>query len=246
MHRNKTSLLLQMLKPLTAAVSLALAAILTWSVFTLPPYPDQVQKLAFENIRSSGVENSVTAVLLNYRGYDTLLEIGVLLLAAIGVLAVGAPSRLRPYRKPRPILLLLLQKLLPVIVILSGYILWVGKYAPGGAFQAGALLAGGAILYVSAMDRPIRVKPGTFKPAMAAGLLVFAVVAVATLITRGQFLGYPVAYAGSLILAIEAAATVSIGAILILLFIGGEPPDDFSGAGQSIDSQNSKKETEAK
>ncbi len=38
---------------------------------------------------ASGVEHPVTAVLLNFRGYDTLLEIAVLLLALLVMLAVS-------------------------------------------------------------------------------------------------------------------------------------------------------------
>jgi hypothetical protein len=48
-------------------------------------------------------------------------------------------------------------------------------------------------------------------------------VALATMMVRGNFLQYPVAQAGTLILVIEAAATISIAIILTLLFIGENP-----------------------
>ena len=37
------------------------------------------------NLAASGVESNVTAVLLNFRGYDTYLEITVLLAALLGI-----------------------------------------------------------------------------------------------------------------------------------------------------------------
>ena len=68
---------------------LTLTGILGWTVWTLPPLPNQMLALVSSNMPISGVDNPVTAVLLNFRGYDTLLEIGVLLLAAVGVLSVS-------------------------------------------------------------------------------------------------------------------------------------------------------------
>ena len=41
------------------------------------------------NLQVSGVSNPVTAVLLNFRAYDTLLELAVLLAAVLGILALG-------------------------------------------------------------------------------------------------------------------------------------------------------------
>jgi multisubunit Na+/H+ antiporter MnhB subunit len=137
--------------------------------------------------------------------------------------------------------MLLPRLLLPFIILLSGYVLWIGKYAPGGAFQAGAVLAGGGILYVTATDRRIRLATGIVRSAVAAGLLVFLLVALATLVARGQFLQYPVASAGTLILVIETAATVSIGAILLLLFVGAEPIEAYPNRDRHIESQNAEK-----
>ena len=145
-----------------AAISvLALTYVLGWTVWTLPPFSDQMQRLVASNMAVSGVKNPVTAVLLNFRGYDTLLEIGVLLLAALSVLSVVPSPAIFSKSPPSPILILLLRLLLPFIILDSGYILWIGKYAPGGAFQAGAILAAGGILLSTAAVPLIdlRVKP---------------------------------------------------------------------------------------
>jgi multisubunit Na+/H+ antiporter MnhB subunit len=209
-----------------AAISvLALTSVLGWTVWTLPPFSDRMQRLVASNMAVSGVENPVTAVLLNFRGYDTLLEIGVLMLAALSVLSVVPSPAIFSQSPPSPILILLLRLLLPFIIIVGGYILWIGKYAPGGAFQAGAILAAGGILLSTAAVPFNRLASKAMPFAMAIGLLTFIVVALATMMVRGNFLQYPVAQAGILILVVEAAATISIAIILTLLFIGGNPEE---------------------
>jgi multisubunit Na+/H+ antiporter MnhB subunit len=209
-----------------AAISvLALTSVLGWTVWTLPPFSDRMQRLVASNMAISGVENPVTAVLLNFRGYDTLLEIGVLLLAALGVFSAVPSPVILSKSTPSPILILLLRLLLPFIVLAGGYILWIGKYAPGGAFQAGAILAAGGILLSTAAVPFNRFATKTMSIAMGIGLLTFIVVALATMMVRGNFLQYPVAQAGTLILVIEAAATISIAIILTILFIGGNPEE---------------------
>ena len=57
------------------------------------------------HLAESGVTHPVTAVLLNYRGYDTLLEIAVLLLALLAqaqlLLLARRSCRSRPAVMPR-------------------------------------------------------------------------------------------------------------------------------------------------
>ena len=213
-------------KAIAAISVLAVTLILGWTVWTLPPFSDQMHNLVSANMAISGVENPVTAVLLNFRGYDTLLEIGVLLLAVLGVYSMPpSPARLAE-PNPSPIQILLLRALLPFIILVAGYILWIGKYAPGGAFQAGAVLAAGGILFVTSAVRfnPLAIKIIPF--ALAMGLQTFLLVALATMIVNDNFLQYPLKRAGALILVIEAAATISIAAALTVLFIGAKPDRD--------------------
>ena len=221
--KNENSIRNRSAKVLAAISVLAVTLILGWTAWTLPPNSDRMVNLVLSNMAFSGVENPVTAVLLNFRGYDTLLEIGVLLLAAVGVLSVAPALEMGSDSGPSPILQLLLRMLLPFIILVSGYILWIGKYAPGGAFQAGAVLAAGGILAVSATGGLNRFAGNALTLTMGVGLLTFLIVALATMAVNGNFLQYPQDLAGTLILLIEAAATLSIAAILILLFTGGIP-----------------------
>jgi len=211
---------------------LTLTGILGWTVWTLPPLPNQMLALVSSNMPISGVDNPVTAVLLNFRGYDTLLEIGVLLLAAVGVLSVAPSAVMRADPSPSPILVLLLRLMLPFITLVSGYVLWIGKYAPGGAFQAGAVLAAGGILLATAAVHFNLSASKAMPLAMGIGLLIFLLVALATMMLRGNYLQYPVALAGTLILVIEAAATLSIAAVLVRLFVGVKSDKDGQVPGE--------------
>jgi multisubunit Na+/H+ antiporter MnhB subunit len=110
--------------------------------------------------------------------------------------------------------------MLPFIILVSGYILWIGKTAPGGAFQAGAVLAAGGILLATAADQFNLSASKAMPLATVIGLLVFLLVAMAAMMLGGNYLQYPVPLAGTLILVIEAAATLSIAAVLVRLFVG--------------------------
>lgn len=173
-------------------------------------------------IGESGVSNPVTAVLLNFRAYDTLLELAVLLAALLGILALG-PER-GGYEPAGPVLAGLAGWLIPGLILTGGYLLWVGAHAPGGAFQAGAILAAAAVIRRLAGDRAAGLPQGLPLRALSlAGVAVFLGVGLALLVAGQPFLGFPPAWAGTLILVIESAATLAIGATLALAFIGGRP-----------------------
>ena len=184
--------------------------------------PERLAGQVLARIGESGVSNPVTAVLLNFRGYDTLLELAVLLAALLGILALG-PER-GGYAPAGPVLAGLAGWLIPALILTGGYLLWVGAHAPGGAFQAGAILAAAAVIRRLAGDRAAGLPRGLALRALSlAGVAVFLGVGLALLVAGRPFLGFPPAWAGTLILVIESAATLAIGAILALAFIGGRP-----------------------
>jgi len=194
----------------------ALGLVLGWLILDLPVaavhLPEQVTAL----LEMSGVVHPVTAVLLNFRGYDTLLEIAVLLLALLGILALPRHVSDHQHRSPsaNPVLQTLTRVLAPLMLLVAGYVLWAGAHRPGGAFQAGAVLAGAGVLLHLAGLLPAWATPGrTLRAGLAVGLLVFIAVAVA-LMAQGTLLQYPLGWAGALILMIEASLTLSLGLIL--------------------------------
>lgn len=78
---------------LTVALLLAVAAGLGWVIISLPPETIGLRAQVAANLQISGVSNPVTAVLLNFRGYDTLLEMVVLLLVLLGVWSLQDTTR---------------------------------------------------------------------------------------------------------------------------------------------------------
>lgn len=174
-------------------------------------------------LQHSGVSNPVTAVLLNFRAYDTLLELAVLLAALLGIVALG-PQRPQP-ASAAPLVTGVVSLLAPLMVIVAGYLLWVGAHAPGGAFQAGAMLAAaGVIIHLAGLSRPALPGPVTLRLLLVSGLGAFVAVALFTLFNSGTLLQYPAGWAGALILVIEIFATLSIAATLLLGYLGGATP----------------------
>lgn len=171
----------------------------------------------------SGASHPVTSVLLNFRGYDTLLEIAVLLLAVLGAWAARGPGGGRPLPAPHPgpVLAGTVRLLLPVMVVVAGVLLWVGARAPGGAFQAGTVL--GTVLVLASLSGVVplpRVRPWVFRATLALGFAVFLAIAGGAMLAGGSLLEYPRAAAAGLLLAIEAALTLSIALVMAALFEG--------------------------
>ncbi len=209
---------------LTALVALlcsGLVLALGAAMLTLPEFVVRLPGQVTANLDASGVTHPVTAVLLNFRGYDTLLEVAVLLLALLGVFALSrhASGHAHPAAPGHPVLQTLARLLAPLMVLVAGYLLWIGAYAPGGAFQAGAVLAAAGVLLRLAGLLPAWAQPGVLlRGGLALGLLVFLAVAVAGL-PQGELLHYPPALAGALILLVEAGLTLSIGLTLAGLYL---------------------------
>lgn len=199
---------------------------LGYAVLSLPAFSPGLSNLVTQNLQLSGVENPVTAVLLNFRAYDTLLELAVLLLALIAVWSLGTVPEYRE-TAPGAVLDSLSRLLIPLLILVAGYLLWVGASAPGGAFQAGAVLAAAGVLLILSGWQPAKKMTALpLRVALVAGLLVFIVSGVVLILLGRQFLEYPSALASALILFIEAAATVSIGFTLVALFAGGRPESE--------------------
>ncbi len=173
---------------------------------------------------ASGVAHPVTAVLLNFRAYDTFLELGVLLLAVLGAWSLGRHTPLPARPVPGPVMPGTLRLLIPVAVVTGIYLLWAGSHSPGGAFQAGAVLGAAGVLWVLSRPRDLPAPPSPLlRAGLVAGAALFLAVGTAGLMAGHGFMGYPPPRAGALILVIETAATISIALTLVALFLGGAP-----------------------
>ncbi len=207
-----------------SAIPLLLMAVgLGYGVLQLTPYATGLSAVVAENLDASGVSNPVTAVLLNFRAYDTLLEIAVLLLALIGIWSLEIRPSVRE-ATPDPVLDLLTRFLTPLLLLVSAYLLWVGAHAPGGAFQAGSVLgAAGVLLILAGWRLPLSLAGLPLRITLVAGVSTFIVVAVLTMLGGAQLLAFPPSQASLIIFVLEITATLSIAAILAALFLGSRP-----------------------
>jgi multisubunit Na+/H+ antiporter MnhB subunit len=201
---------------LSVGLSVGLGAV----VLALPEQTAGLSHEVLAEIDLSGAAHPVTAVLLNFRGYDTLLEIAVLLVAALAVqLQVRRGRWRRDVDREGPLLPALVRLLMPGLVLVSGYLLWRGSHAPGGAFQAGVVLGGGGILLIlSGTLRPPSISSLWVRALLVFGPAFFLAVATAPLFGGEAVLEYPPQWAGLLILCIESALTLSIALSLMLFF----------------------------
>jgi len=195
------------------------AALVAWAVVTVPSSDPVLTSLVRDAAPDSGVGNPVTAVLLNFRGYDTLLEVGVLLLAALGVSTIGAhrhAASLGGTRVRGPVILAFAHLVLPGLIVLAAYLLWIGADLPGGAFQGAAVLAG-AWLICAFAGFPADVAPGRMPAVLAGGFCIFLLVAAGMVLLNGGLLRFMPATAKWWMLLIESGLLVSCAAILATL-----------------------------
>ena len=209
-------------------VSLLVLGVVGRAVLALPAVGDGLSGPMRDGAKASGIKNVVTAVLLDFRGYDTLLEIAVLMLATVAVLSLrqdpAALSR-RLVGRAGPVLGALSRTLAPIMLVVAGHLVWVGSSEPGGAFQGGAVLgAAGILLVLSGYAQPAWAGQRVVRWILTIGLLVFVGVALYPMLSGGTLLQYPAESRKGLILLIEVLLTLSIGASLVSLFLASASP----------------------
>lgn len=209
---------------LLTGLALLMSAGLGWAVLAMPGFTDGLVVQVADQLPQSGVEHPVTAVLLNFRAYDTMLEVAVLLLAVVGVWAVSSTELRLP--APSGVLRGMAGLLLPPGLLVGGYLFWIGAYQPGGAFQGGAVLGGLLVLLLLTGWRMVTAA-WLLRLALGAGLLAFLAVGVLTMV-GGSLLEYRLESAKNLILFIEFFVAVSVAATLATFLLGRAP--DSAGA----------------
>lgn len=208
-----------------------------WLIAGAPAGPALPDLLA-EVMPVSGIGHPVTAVLLDLRSYDTLLEIGVLVVAGVVGLSMANTRALEEpqLRTSDSLLHALLRWFVPLMLLFSGYLLWAGADRPGGAFQAGAVLAATGVL-MRLGGVPMRfLQPGLLlRSGLVLGFTVFLLVALFSVMAGDAFLAYPPALAKPLIIAIEAVLTLSIAMVLLSLFVAAPVSETGRSGGGSDD-----------
>ncbi|MCP1674911.1 multisubunit Na+/H+ antiporter MnhB subunit [Natronocella acetinitrilica] len=210
---------------LAAAGSLTFGLGAAWALTGLVPGDDSAGALALDSLDAAGVEQPVTAVLLNFRAYDTLLEMGVLLMALIGAVLARSPLfEHAPDEKDEhgsPLTTTLATVYAPMLLLVGAYLVWAGAYMPGGAFQGGAVLAGAGVMLVLC-GRLAGAPDGTLalRSVLTLGVLVFIAIGLALMPWQGTFMTYPAGFVTPIMLIIEFSLAASIAVSLLLLFTG--------------------------
>jgi multisubunit Na+/H+ antiporter MnhB subunit len=211
-----------------ALATVGLLALLLPAVLSLGgPRPEMAVRV---QEAMGALEHPVTAVLLVFRGFDTLLELGVLLLAVLGMLTVRGRRGLASVglRAPAdPLLENVVRLLVPLALLVAGYLLWLGTYAAGGAFQAGVVLGAAGILLWLSGHRSIDATPNwLWQTLVLLGFVAFLTTALVTLFTAGRMLEYPEPYRHTILVVLEGAAAIAIGATFAALFVGLHPSQE--------------------
>lgn len=166
-----------------------------------------------------GAANLVTAVVVTYRGLDTLGEVTILFLTAaiIGFFLkvnINDEKKKREIRKTSEILETASKVLLPVIFLFGIYIFINGHLTPGGGFQGGAVIASAFVLML--LVNPIR----KFNHSLISAIesvsgIGFVFVGVLGILLAGGFLDNRIIALGTF------GELLSAGAIpLIYIFVG--------------------------
>jgi uncharacterized MnhB-related membrane protein len=175
-------------------------------------------------LSDSGVDQPVTAVLLNFRAYDTWIEMFVLFAALVGAIVLrgeiyssAQDGSLQSADLP---LNLFVRTLAPIAVLAAGYLLWAGSFRAGGAFQSGALLGALFILVFAGGDRVMSVDflYKRWRWLASAACFSFLALALIGLLQGGILLRYPAPMAGPLILVVETFSALAIAFTLLSLF----------------------------
>lgn len=152
----------------------------------------------------TGVPNIVTAVLADYRSYDTFFETAVVFCAGLGIAGIlSRRSRRGSKRKKQRletregdlIIQVSTRLLVPVIQIFALYVIAHGHHSPGGGFQGGVILAASLILFSMAYDLPTALDRFSERMALLwgnGGLLIYGGIGLICMGFGAEFLNYSV------------------------------------------------------
>jgi multicomponent K+:H+ antiporter subunit A len=171
---------------------------LAWAVLTRP-YESIADWFLTQSLPGGGGANVVNVILVDFRGYDTLGEITVLALAALGIYAMLEGLRLTAPRAEgrawdpdsHPLIMAsLVRLLLPLALLVAVYLLLRGHQLPGGGFIAGLVTAVALIMQYLANGvawTQARL-PRDLHPLIGAGLLIATLTGLGSLAFGFPFL----------------------------------------------------------
>jgi len=166
-----------------------------WAVLAKIPFGTDKMGVAkhymTKGVEETGAGNIVTSVVVTYRGFDTLGEVTILFVVAIGIGAVLFAEK-KPAREKKEEASLIVRtgsKVLFLPIILLGVYVFVhGHLTPGGGFQGGAVIASGFLLLYLAWPRR-RASRRTFSAVESLAGVAFVAIGLLGVICGVGFLG---------------------------------------------------------
>ncbi|MFP4286675.1 MAG: hydrogen gas-evolving membrane-bound hydrogenase subunit E [Candidatus Izemoplasmataceae bacterium] len=147
--------------------------------------------------QETGSRNIVTAILLDYRLFDSLFEAGILLIAVSGVIWISkhdveeknAKFMLDKYKTP-DLFITFARLVYPLMLTFGFYVIINGHISPGGGFQGGAIVAT-AVLILYYIDSEKETNIALIVTAEKILYLSILVIASFSIFTRGAFFTNP-------------------------------------------------------
>ncbi len=201
------------MKGLAFIAVLATGALLLFAASDFPAWGDKDSPASRHEISrhyitqsmpETSVPNMVTAVLADYRGYDTMFETVVIFTAGIAIIGILGVARftdresLEPRAETEPgdrdmIVINTCRLLIPIMQMFALYVVAHGHHSPGGGFQGGVILGASFILWAIARDLPTAlrgIKPRRIVFLAALGVVIYAGTGALCLAMDARLLDY--------------------------------------------------------
>ncbi|HJK87045.1 MAG TPA: DUF4040 domain-containing protein [Candidatus Megaira endosymbiont of Nemacystus decipiens] len=203
--------------------------------FDLPEFGSQYAPL-HANVTQYYVDNiyneiqipsMVAAILGSYRGFDTLGETLVVLIAGLAVFILSSRKSLETFQE-QLIVKCILKFIVPYILLYAIYIQLNGKVSPGGGFQAGVIFATGLIGYSFACGMyklEDLVSSSQLCYLSILGVMIYFFTGIASFLFGEHYLNYYVLNSDPIlaqhigILLIELGVGITVSAVMCLIYI---------------------------
>lgn len=171
----------------------------------------------------TSVPNMVTAVLADYRGYDTMFETVVIFTAGIAIIGIlrryGPKDKVIPEQKlykkePDLIVETTCRLMIPIIQLFALYVVAHGHHSPGGGFQGGVIFGASFILLALARDLQATQKwvpESRILKLAGTGIFIYAGFGFLCLLLGSNFLDYAILHKVMGVTPIEARSHSMLG-----------------------------------
>ncbi len=185
------------------------------------------------SLSQGGGRNVVNVILVDFRGFDTLGEITVLALAALGVYALlgglkvarepSSPGGLVWAADVHPLMLRVVAGwMLPLTLVVALHVFLRGHNAPGGGFIAGLVVSVALLMQYMAhgIDRVDSILAVRYDRVLGAGLLIAAATGVGSFVWEHPFLTSHTAHPTLAVfgeVGLASAAVFDLGVMLVVV-----------------------------